>query len=69
MPELTIHPKLHQARRSRVSASTADPDHSMSPLGAKLLTELHLEVLDALGDEAAGSLHIERAVVGVFSLA
>ena len=66
MPELTIHPEPHQARRSRVPASTADPDHSMSPLGAKLLAELHLEVLDALGDEAAGSLRIERAVVGVF---
>ena len=38
----------------------------VSPLGAKLLAELHLEVLAALSDEEASSLCIERAVLGLF---
>ena len=41
-------------------------ERAMSPLGAKLLNELHLEVLSALGDEAAHNLVIERAVLGLF---
>ena len=43
-----------------------EDDHAMSPLGAELLTELHQDVLAALGDEAARSLCIERAVLGLF---
>ena len=43
-----------------------DRDSSMSPLGAKLLEEVHLEVLNALGDIAPCDLRIERVVVGVF---
>lgn len=41
-------------------------ERAMSPLGAKLLNELHLEVLSALGEEAAHNLVIERAVLGLF---
>ena len=41
-------------------------EQSLSSLGAKLLAELHLEVLAALSEEEARSLCIERAVLGLF---
>lgn len=78
MPELTppvtpttpATPAAPVRARSRSHAAVRppdqDPDRSMSPLGAKLLAEVHLEVLDALGDDAVRCLHIERVVVGVF---
>ena len=79
MPELTLASAAARAQgRAHPPAGIPqrgagnDPDRAMSPLGAKLLADLHLEVLGALdslgalGDGAAHNLCIERAVLGVF---
>lgn len=69
-PAMPATPAAPARARSRSHAAARpldqDPDRSMSPLGAKLLAEVHLEVLDALGDGAVRYLRIERVVVGVF---
>ena len=67
MPELTLASAAARAQgRAHPPAGIPqrgagnDPDRAMSPLGAKLLADLHLEVLgalDSLGALGEGAAH------------